>query len=199
MPVPTFLVKAARPRRPGRVISRVHYPSNVDEARTQLNGAFNASDYPSQQSIRGKFVFETELAPVPDGGDLRIELQREDVAALQAAIESRVEKAEANAKADVARRRAQPLAAIVNRLSDKDAIFRDSLLGNLREICDLLPALNITGDPSLEAARKRIRAELYHTDADLCRENPTVRNATAQRAQSILDTMNGFFEPIAAA
>jgi hypothetical protein len=63
------------------------------------------------------------------------------MAALQAAIESRVEKAEANAKADVARRLAEPLAAIVNRLSDKDAIFRDSNIGNLREICDLMPAL----------------------------------------------------------
>jgi hypothetical protein len=29
-------------------------------------------------------VFETEFAPVPDSGDLRIELQKEDMAALQA-------------------------------------------------------------------------------------------------------------------
>ncbi|MEI7819350.1 MAG: hypothetical protein WCK55_00400 [Verrucomicrobiota bacterium] len=125
-------------------------------------------------------MFETEFAPVPDGGDLRIELQKEDMDALQAAIESRVEKAEASAKADVARRLAEPLAAIVNRLSDKDAIFRDSLIGNLREICDLMPALNITGDAKLEAACKRIRAELYHTDANLCRENSTVRGTHPQ-------------------
>ncbi len=144
-------------------------------------------------------MFEPEFAPVPDGGDLRIELQKEGMAALQAAIESRVEKAEANAKADVARRLSEPLAAIVNRLSEPDAVFRDSLLGNLREICDLLPALNITGDPTLEAARKRIRAELYHTDADLCRENAAVRGATARKAQEILDTMTGYFEPMAAA
>ena len=176
-----------------------NYPAFVDQARQQLNGAFNASDYPSQHCIRGEFKFDSEFAPVPDGGDFRIALQKDEMDALRAETDSRVERAAATAQADVARRLSEPLAAIVNRLSEPDAVFRDSLLGNLREICDLLPALNITGDPTLEAARKRIRAELYHTDADLCRENPSVRNATARRAQEILDTMMCYFGPMAAA
>jgi hypothetical protein len=176
-----------------------HWPSYVDEARTQLKGAFNASDYPSQHNIRREFVFTTDFAPVPDGNDFRIKLRKEEMDELRAATDSLVERAEANCRADVARRLAEPLAAIVNRLTEKDAIFRDSLIGNLRDICDLMPALNITGDATLEAARQRIRAELYHTDADLCRENSTVRDQTARKAQSILDTMTGYFAPAQAA
>ena len=176
-----------------------NYPDYVDQARTQLNGAFNPTDYPRQHCIRAEFKFASEFAPVPDGGDFRIALQKEEMEALRAETDNRVEKAAAIAQADVARRLSEPLAAIVNRLSEPDAIFRDSLLGNLREICDLLPALNITGDPTLETARKHIRAELYHTDADLCRENPSIRNATARKAQEILDTLTHYFEPLAAA
>ena len=33
---------------------------------------------PSQASIRGKFKFQLDFAPVPDGGDFRISIQREE-------------------------------------------------------------------------------------------------------------------------
>ena len=36
------------------------------------NGAFEATDYPSQHSIRDKFRFRLDYAPVPDAGDFRI-------------------------------------------------------------------------------------------------------------------------------
>lgn len=176
-----------------------NYPAYVDQARSQLGGAFVASDYPSQHSIRREFRFLTEHAPVPDGGDFRISLQQADMDLLKRETEGRIERAAAHARADLASRLAAPLTAIVERLSDADAVFRDTLITNLRTICDLIPALNITDDPDLEAARRKIKAELYHTDADLCRENPSVRSATARRAQNILDTMTGYFEPMAEA
>jgi hypothetical protein len=169
------------------------YPHFIAEARIQLNGAFKASDYPAQSVIRDKFAFRCDYKPVPDGGDFRISVQREVMDELRASVDARVAEATNLARLDVARRLAEPLAAMVNRLSHPDAVFRDTLITNLRDICDLLPNLNITDDPTLESARQRILAELYQADADLLRENPTVRASTARKAQSILDTMTGYF------
>lgn len=172
-----------------------NYPLYVDEARRQLNGAFNAQDYPSQSVIRNKFKLSTEFLPVPDAGDFRISIQREEMEELRASVNRRVQEAENHARMDLAGRIAAPLAAMAERLRDKDAVFRDSLVGNLREICGLIPALNITDDPKLEAARKAILADLCGADPELLRENATVRSVAARKAQSILDTMNSYFSP----
>lgn len=175
------------------------YPANVETARQQLNGAFNASDYPSASNIRGKFAFRLEFKPVPEAGDFRISLAREAMEELRRSVETRVAEAEQAAKRDLAVRLATPLAKMVERLNEPEAEFRDSLVGNLREICNLVPVLNITGDPLLDAVRQDIQNGLYHTDPDLLRENATVRAATARNAQNILDRMNEYFGDIESA
>jgi hypothetical protein len=171
----------------------LNYPAFIEEARRQLNGAFNASDYPSIGGIRGKFAFRLDFKPVPDAGDFRVSLMREEMDDLRGQLDTRVEEAERSAKQDLARRIAEPLAAMVNRLSEPDAVFRDSLVGNLREICDLIPALNVLSDPAIDAIRQNIQACLYNTDPELLRENATVRSSTARKAQAILDQMNDYF------
>lgn len=178
------------------------YPLYVDAARTMLNGAFNADDYPSQSVIRGRFRMELQFAPVPDAGDFRISLMREAMDELRDGLNARIEDATAAARNDLAARIASPLAAMVERLSQPDAVFRDTLVENLREICDLIPALNVTGDPELEVVRTRIRTELYTASPDLLRENGLVRRNTARKAQNILDLMNDYIaggEPMAVA
>jgi hypothetical protein len=169
------------------------YPHYIEEARKQLNGAFNSDDYPAQSLIRQRFGFRLDFKPVPDGNDFRIAVQREAMDELRASVDRRVAEATQHARTDVARRLADPLAAIVNRLSEPEAVFRDTLITNLREICDLVPQLNITGDATLEAVRQRIRTELYQADPALLRDNATVRASTARKAQDILDTMTSYF------
>jgi hypothetical protein len=169
------------------------YPLFVEEARTQLNGAFNSEDYLSQERIGDRFKFNVEYKPVPDAGDFRVSIVREAMDELRASVSQRVAEAEKAIRRDLASRIAKPLVHMVNRLSDPDADFRDSLVGNLREICDLIPKLNILGDPEIEAVRERIYTELYRADTDLLKENQVVRASTARKAQNILDKMSDYF------
>lgn len=169
------------------------YPANVEAARAQLNGAFNANDYPSPSAIRGKFAFRLEFKPVPDAGDFRISIVREAMDELRRSVNDRVVEAEQQARRDLATRLATPLAKMVQRLNEPDAEFRDTLVTNLREICHLVPVLNITGDPVIDAVRQDIQAGLYHADPDLLRSNPTIRASTARTAQNILDKMSEYF------
>jgi len=174
-----------------------HYDDYVATARTSLNGAFDPSDYPAQRLIREKFRFKLEYSPVPAAGDFRISVMEEAMENLRQSVDIRIADATRSARTEAARRLAEPLAAMVQRLSDPDAVFRDSLVTNLREMADLLPVLNVTADPELDSVRQRILTDLYQADPGLLRENRTVRASTARKAQSILDTMNGFFAPAA--
>lgn len=169
------------------------YPGNVETARSQLNGAFNATDYPAVDMVKHKFGFRLEYKPVPDAGDFRISVVREAMDDLRRSVNERVAEAEQAARRDLATRLAKPLARMVERLNDPDAEFRDTLVSNVRDICDLVPVLNITGDPVLDAVRTELQASLYHASPDTLRENPTVRAHTARAAQGILDKMGDYF------
>jgi hypothetical protein len=69
-----------------------------------------------------------------------------------------------------------------------DATFRDSLIDNAREVCDVLTRLNVADDPRLEDFREQA-AKLATVAPDTLRELSHVREQTADRAQSILDAM----------
>ena len=172
-----------------------HYREYVDAARILLNGAFDPADYPSQHTIRDRFRFRLDYSPVPDAGDFRINVMREAMTSLRDSVNQRIERATHEARIEAARRVAEPLAAMVTRLNEPEAVFRDTLVTNIREIAKLIPVLNVTGDADLEAVRQRIEAELSGADPAILRDNSTVRASTARKAQSILDTMNSFFSP----
>jgi uncharacterized membrane protein len=72
-----------------------------------------------------------------------------------------------------------------------DAIFRDSLIGNARDICDALTRLNITGDAQLEAMRARVLQELTTVEPDVLRDTPRARQQVADKADAILSAMSG--------
>lgn len=173
------------------------YPQNVAAAREVLQSAFNPSDYPTSETIRGKFGFKLDYKPLPDAGDFRISIMREEMDQLREHLNSRVAEAEQEAVRDLARRMAKPLANMVNRLSDPDSNFHDTLVSNLREITDLIPRLNVTGDPEIEAVRQRIQSELCGVDASLLRDNQIVRTSTARKAQEVLSQLSDYM-PIAA-
>jgi hypothetical protein len=75
---------------------------------------------------------------------------------------------------------------MAERLSNADAIFRDTLTGNIQSLCDVLKSLNITEDPELEAMRKRIDEKLTGYNPDSLRKGRNIRMEVAKEAQDIL-------------
>lgn len=165
------------------------WPATVTQAKIDLNGTFNAADYPDVQTIQFRFKFRVGCAPVPDGGDIRVDLPAEDIKAIREELDDRIKEAEQLVKGDLYRRLAEPLVALVDRLSDKDSTFRNSLVTNIRDIVDLIPSLDVTGDPNLERIRLKIRQELANERPDDLRDNKLIRSAAVGRAQSILAMM----------
>jgi len=81
---------------------------------------------------------------------------------------------------------------ITEKLSDPKNIFRDSMLDNARETCDLLTRLNITEDPNLESMRQAVERKLLDHHPDTLRNDFDVRQDTAAEARKIMDAMSVF-------
>jgi hypothetical protein len=60
--------------------------------------------------------------------------------------------------------------------------FLDSLVDNVRDLAELLPAFNFTEDPKLDTITKRIVKELCVEDAKELRKNDEARVAVATRS-----------------
>lgn len=177
------------------------YPDFVADARTRLNGLFNAADYPSVREIERRFSFDVEILPMPDAGDFRVTLGDDEAARIRADIQARCDAAVAGAVRDLWTRVHDAVKHMAERLRSytvDDATgkvsnpFRDSLVTNLRELADLLPRLNVTGDPDLDRMRERLCRELAPHDPATLRDNGAVREQVAKSAEDILAAMAGY-------
>jgi hypothetical protein len=60
------------------------------------------------------------------------------------------------------------------------------LLGNAKELIDLLDKLNITRDPKLESAKRDLASALLLVDIDTLKESDEVRLQTKNKVDAIL-------------
>jgi len=170
---------------------KANYDALVQDAKLRLNGLFNPADYP--KSISAKFGFETNIRPVPVAGDFRVSLRSDETEAIQAAIEQRTQAALAAAHADLYRRLAEAIGHFADKMDTQNAIFRDSIIENLRELCELLPRLDITNDPTLNKIRREVEGKLLiHAPGDL-RQNEAERASAGRDAAEILKAMEGMY------
>jgi len=168
------------------------YPSLVESAKLRLGKMWVATDYPPVSVVKSKFGFDISVMPIPSGDDFRVCINDSEVKRIRADIEASVHKSIHEAMTDLWTRLQTAVSNMAMRLSDKDAIFRDTLVGNLRDLVVLLPKLNLTDDPKLEAIRKDIEAKLVSVAPQTLRDNKEVRAQVASDAQDILDAMSGY-------
>jgi len=160
------------------------------DAQRILGSLYDHSDYPPVLELRHKFHMDMAVFPVPSS-DFRVSIGSEELTRIQQDVERRVKDAEQAALKDVWQRLYERVKHMAEKLADPKAIFRDSMLENTREICALLPRLNFSDDPNLEAMRQQVEASLIkHPEA--LRNDPDLRRDTAAEAKAIMDKMGAF-------
>jgi hypothetical protein len=170
----------------------------VNEARSRLGGLFRAEDYPSAGEIREKFAFETRVLPLPDAGDFRVALGDEERERIKRQIKASVEASLTIASRDLWQRLYEAVSHMAERLSaytvSEEGVahpFRDSVVTNLVRLVDVLPKLNVTGDPELERLTAQVRASLLVDPKEL-RRSDDVREETRKAAAAIAQQMAGY-------
>lgn len=162
------------------------------DARLMLNGLFSESDYPSIENLRCKFGIKLRVLPFPDAEQFGVALPEADLISIRESINEQTQEAVDTAMKDLWTRLYDVVARMSERLSNRDNIFRDSLIENVNEICELLPKLNFAGDEKLEELRKRVEDNLTIHSPETLRDDPTTRLDTAYKAMEIQSAMAAF-------
>lgn len=131
-------------------------------------------------------------------GDFRVALGDEEKDRIKRQIAAAVE-----ASLQVASRELwQRLYAAVSHLAERlqaykvteegvEHPFRDSVVTNLVKLADVLPKLNVTGDPELERLAAQVRASLLVDPQELRKSEP-LRTETAKTAAAIAHMMGAY-------
>jgi phosphopantetheine adenylyltransferase len=163
-----------------------NYPALIEEARGRLNDMFNTADYPDPAVIRSKFSFRFSFHPLESGDHFIVDLAQEHVDSIRQAIAEGQSQLQKAIDAELWERMRKVVSAMVDKLTPQDAIFRDSLVINVRELCETLKALNVHDDTEIEAIRTRIETQLASADPEALRKDRNVRTGTAIEASNIL-------------
>lgn len=169
------------------------WDTHVKEAKQNLNGMFNAANYPSQDTLKYSFGFSIDVQPIPSGNDFRIKLQNDELEKIKQDTDERVKLAEQEAMKNVWSRLAEPIQKIVDKLKDEKSIFRNSLIENLREILDLIPLLNLAQDTNLNSFVAECKQKLGTANPNTLRDDKTARKTTLDNAEAILKKMEGYY------
>lgn len=162
------------------------YPTLKANAQQQLNGLYNEADYPQDPSKL--FKFDIGFSPVPQDGDFRIELAEDEMEKFRNDVLS----AEREANQDLWKRLYDVVHHAADRLRDPDAVFRDTLVENAVDLCEMLPRLNFNDDPALEEMRLAVEKSLCNKAPEALRQLPSVRANTTKELDDILAKMTGY-------
>lgn len=173
----------------------IAYPQLREDAKLLLQGLWKEEDYPEPETVRAKFDIDVSFMPVPDQADWRVSLGDEEMERLRLQITAKVHDSQTMAMKEAWKRVYDMVQHAHGRLADPKAIFRDSLVENARELCALLPVLNIADDPEMEKVRHDIEGTLCTYNTDTLREDPKVRSDAARQLEEVMSKMSAFYAP----
>ena len=161
----------------------------VNGACARLGTLFDPSDYPPANEVRSRFSVHLDIFPVPEAGDFRVEVAKEEreelIANIQAASQHR--QAEAN-KACYVRVR-EVLERMKNQCTVERSRITEALVEDVRDLTQVMDDLNINEDPELSRITREIRDGLVFQADDL-RKSPALREAVQDRASTILESLS---------
>lgn len=169
------------------------YPTYHAEAKDLLNGLFREEDYPHVDDLRRRFAFNIRFMPVPDQQDWRVDIGDDALAAIKAQLQADITETMGSAMQAAWQRVHDVVSKAHERLKDPDNVFRDTLVENAVELCSLLPSLNITDDPDLEAVRQTLERSLCKHKPDTLRDDLAVREGVTNQMAEIMAKMKGAY------
>ena len=160
------------------------YEQAVYDQRLYLTSAWQKGDYPHREEFMAKYYGALSILPLVSSSDIRCELSD----ALRKQIADSIERDTTErfqlAMADCWKRLYEPVRKMADVLMDAKQSFRDTLVSNVLEICDVMPELNILDDTALSVMTERIKMTLQ-VDPDVLRDSNVSREEYAKKADEL--------------
>ena len=167
-----------------------NYSNVLTQAAVDQGDMFDVDAYPDLSQLKAEFTFDVSYPSLSQEGGLVLDLEAEVLAELEETISKQQTARMAAGQRDLYER----LGAAVKRIAvqcsnDKGKIY-DSLTGNLSDLLQVLPLLNLSGDEAFSSLCEEARQLVVAPEA--IRTVPQVREDTAKVANDILSKMKAF-------
>lgn len=171
-----------------------NYPAMVKVAHNYLGDLFDPTDYPNVDEVRSKFGFRLVFSPVPEAGDFRLDVAKQELDELKQQYDSSFNDRIAEAMRSPWEQLHKTLTNMSSKLTEEDSEVKkrwhDSFITNAQELCGMLTHLNITNDPKLEAARRELETALMGVDIDVIKESADTRAEVKDKLDGILKSFD---------
>jgi hypothetical protein len=170
------------------------YDTLVAAAAFQLGTLFDRQEYLSRAQVALRFRMESSFTPLPTSGDFRLDVESTVQRELVEQYERRMEAKLAQANQDSWSRLHEALLRLSDRLvveeDGKKRKFHDTMVTGALELCELLTVMNVTNDPELEKARRKVEEVLSGVTPKELRDEHSTRIQTKQQVDAILDAFD---------
>ena len=170
------------------------YRETANAAEFRLGSLYNAQDYPSESKVRAQFYMVTRYLTFSTPGQLRAvnpALFERETQKMQQQIASATEEITGMLRSAMA----ELVDHLIDRLSPepggKRKVFRDSLVGNVKDFLEVFQARNIADDRALADLVTQAERLLDGVDAGDLRDSAKLRERVTVGFQSIKATLDG--------
>lgn len=166
------------------------YEQLKSTARGSLGQLYKDEDYPPVSVMVAKFGMHVVRQTMPKMDGLEeLEVEPEVLKALRAEVEASMAETYQKANARLWDEVYNSLADIKARLTKEDRKMTTSFINSIKELADVLPHLNITGDERLNEMSKTLKDAFGELSLDSLRYTPGAREDTAKKAEDIFKSM----------
>ena len=149
-----------------------------------LGALWSAADYPNAAELRDKFVIEFDVTPFPT--EVALDLPESMKDEIRRDMEKAITDRTRAAVTELVDRLEKALSDFGEKVQKDPKKWRDSTVTNLREILDIAPMLNVTGDPkiteAINVAKMRLSFLDKLADADIRNQSEEKRAGYAKDA-----------------
>lgn len=170
------------------------YTSLYNYSKYELQTLHKEEDYPDVTQLRGMFKMDVNFSILPKPEDCsKIATLGEFADTLAQEMAAQYSAREQSAMDEAWERLYQTVIHAKDRLADPEKPIFSTLFENAREMCAILPSLNISNDPNLEAMRQEVENSLCQYEAKQVRKNPVFREEAAIKMDDIMSKMSAFY------
>lgn len=166
------------------------YPTLQAQAQQHLGALYDPNDYPSTEEVASKFGYRMVFTPLPEAGDFRLDVASEDLELLRkqydAALNERLTEAMQSQWDKLHDMLARMSDKLVEPEGEDKRRWHDTFISNAHEMCAMLGHLNVTKDPKLEEARRKLEHAIHGVEIDDLKEDVGVREDVKSKLDAIL-------------
>lgn len=169
------------------------YNDEVVDVQLKLGDLFSRDDYPTVETLERKFAFRMNYMPLPDAGDFRVDIGNDALREVKEAYADFYTKQYNTAMNDVWTRLHTALTNMSERLDygskEDKKVFRDSLVGNVNDMIELLRVCNVTSSPQMAQMANRLEDAMSGVTPDGLREDDTFRAETKAAVDAAIKSL----------